>query len=193
MQLAAARDETDPLGGWGPWCRYDLWRWVDKEGERCRAGRLLPRGGLDADDSRGGLCWHGAPEDLGKYKHNLPLLVIDGPYFERLLGVQHEIAMGTRSDGKEPPFLLGDGMNLWPYISGAIGNSTRTEMVHEAHTHGSTDGNGNALRVGDWKIVLRTGGQWSTGSHFVSSHKRSVFVCDVGIYSDRSLLVAGIE
>ena len=99
--------------------------------------------------------------------------------------------MGTRSDGKEPPFLLGDGMNLWPYISGAIGNSTRTEMVHEAHTHGSTDGNGNALRVGDWKIVLRTGGQWSTGSHFVSSHKRSVFVCDVGIYSDKCLWLQG--
>jgi hypothetical protein len=43
--------------------------------------------------------------------------------------------------------------------------SARTEILHEAHTHGSTDGNGNALRVDDYKIVIRTGQQWSTGSH----------------------------
>ena len=62
---------------------------------------------------------------------------------------------------QEPPFLPGDGMDLWPYLSGAVENSSRTEILHEAHAQGSTDGNGNALRVGDWKIVMRTGGQWN--------------------------------
>ena len=70
---------------------------------------------------------------------------------------------------REPPFLPGDGVDLWPYLSGARGNSSRSEILHEAHAQGSTDGNGNALRVGDWKIVIRSGGQWSTGSHFGSN------------------------
>ena len=70
----------------------------------------------------------------------------------------HDIATAA---AQEPPFLPGDGMDLWPYLSGAVESSSRTEILHEAHAQGSTDGNGNALRVGDWKIVMRTGGQWN--------------------------------
>ena len=78
------------------------------------------------------------------------------PWHERL----HRQAAG------EPPMQLGDGIDLWPYLSGHAPASPRTEIIHEAHAHNSTDGNGNALRVGEWKIVLRTGGQWSSGSRF---------------------------
>ena len=72
-----------------------------------------------------------------------------------------------RADG--PPFELGDGQDLYDYIvSGIASVSPRTEVLHEAHPVGSTDGIGNALRVGDWKIVLRTGVAWpragSTGA-----------------------------
>lgn len=79
-----------------------------------------------------------------------------------------EVAKVRRGKGNpsgEPSFELGDGINLWGYLSGAEAESSRKEIVHEAHKRGSTDGNGNALRVGDWKIVIRTGGQWSVGSH----------------------------
>ena len=69
----------------------------------------------------------------------------------------------------EPPFELGDGQDLYDYIvSGTVSVSPRTEVLHEAHPVGSTDGIGNALRVGDWKVVLRTGVAWpqagSTGA-----------------------------
>ena len=37
--------------------------------------------------------------------------------------------------------------------------SPRTYVLHESHPLGSTDGNGNALRVGDLKIVIRSGNQ----------------------------------
>lgn len=74
-----------------------------------------------------------------------------------------------RDAAGEPPVLLGDGMDLWPYLSGQMAQSMRTEVLHEAHQQGSSDGNGNALRVGDYKIVLRTGSQWSSGSHFGSN------------------------
>jgi arylsulfatase A-like enzyme len=62
------------------------------------------------------------------------------------------------------PFSLGDGMDLWPYLSGAAASSPRTEVIYEAHPLGSADGNGCALRVGRWKIVQRSGREWSTGS-----------------------------
>ena len=63
----------------------------------------------------------------------------------------------------EPPFLDGDGMDVWDYLSGTTTGSPRTVILHESHPLGSTDGNGNALRVGDLKIVIRTGNSWSTG------------------------------
>lgn len=64
----------------------------------------------------------------------------------------------------EPPFQLGDGMDVWDYLRGAVPTSPRLEMVHEAHPQtsaGKGDGNGEALRVGDMKIVIRSGGQWN--------------------------------
>ena len=69
----------------------------------------------------------------------------------------------------DPPFVLGDGMDLWDYLSGANASSPRAEVLHEAHSYGSTDGNGNALRVGDYKIVLRTGSNWATGTRLGSN------------------------
>ena len=51
------------------------------------------------------------------------------------------------------PLLPGDGMDVWSYLSGVNATSPRTEILHEAHKVGNIDGNGNALRVGDYKIV----------------------------------------
>ena len=59
--------------------------------------------------------------------------------------------------------LPGDGMDVWDYLSGQNDTSPRKYILHEAHPHGSKDGNGAALRVGDYKIVLRSGSSWSTG------------------------------
>ena len=67
--------------------------------------------------------------------------------------------------GMEPmPLLPGDGMDVWDFLSGSSATSPRTEILHEAHAVGNKDGNGNALRVGDWKIVLRTGSMWAHGT-----------------------------
>ena len=43
---------------------------------------------------------------------------------------------------------------------------------HEAHPEDdaqAAEGNGQALRVGDLKVVLRSGASWSTGSHIGSN------------------------
>ena len=72
------------------------------------------------------------------------------------------------SDPAEPPFELGDGLDPWPFLSGR-GNIATHGGTPQAHAHGSTDGNGNSLRVGDWKTVIHAGAQWSTGSHFGSN------------------------
>ncbi len=74
----------------------------------------------------------------------------------------------------EPPFQLGDGQDLWAYLSGDEDGgdptvSPRTEVLHEAHPHDSTDGNGNALRVGDWKVVLRSGAMWAAATRLGSN------------------------
>jgi arylsulfatase A-like enzyme len=68
-----------------------------------------------------------------------------------------------------PPFQLGDGVDLWPYLSGTASSSPRTEVIYEAHASGSTDGNGQALRVGQYKILMRSGAQWSHSSSIGSN------------------------
>lgn len=60
----------------------------------------------------------------------------------------------------EPPFQLGDGMDLSGYLLGKSPTSPRSEILIEAHQQGSTDGHGNALIVGDWKLLLRSGAGW---------------------------------
>lgn len=55
----------------------------------------------------------------------------------------------------EPPFLPGDGMDVWDYLMGRSETSPRTEVLHEAHPAvgpRAGEGNGNALRVGDLKV-----------------------------------------
>lgn len=64
----------------------------------------------------------------------------------------------------EPPFEAGDGVDVWDYLSGGAPASPRTEVLLEAHPGNSTEGNGQGLIVGDLKVVIRSGGQWSTGS-----------------------------
>ena len=47
-----------------------------------------------------------------------------------------------------------------------------TNNRHEAHPENdaqAAQGNGQALRVGDLKVVLRSGSSWSTGSHIGSN------------------------
>mmetsp|Transcript_7249 Transcript_7249/g.26662 ORF Transcript_7249/g.26662 Transcript_7249/m.26662 type:complete len:555 (+) Transcript_7249:100-1764(+) len=71
-------------------------------------------------------------------------------------------------DPDDPPFLLGDGMDVWKFISGEAATSPRQEVLHECNPLDQTrywsredpsdpsDGSGyhgDALIVGDWKIV----------------------------------------
>merc|ERR1712151_424661 len=63
---------------------------------------------------------------------------------------------------KEPRFQLGDGLDVWRSL--ATGSeSPRTEIIHEAHNttgSGKDDGNGQAIRVGDYKLILEKGPMW---------------------------------
>lgn len=91
-----------------------------------------------------------------------------------LLGVEPSTVNSTAAIQKllpkdEPPFIEGDGVDVWDYLSGTSATSPRAYVLHESHPLGSTDGNGNALRVGDLKIVIRSGAQWSTGSSIGSN------------------------
>ena len=73
----------------------------------------------------------------------------------------HHAVAAAAAVEEEPPFQLGDGLDLYEYIvTGDAADSPRSEVLHEAHPPNSTDGIGNALRVGDWKILLRTGAAW---------------------------------
>lgn len=68
------------------------------------------------------------------------------------------------STSAEPPFQLGDGLDCWAAISTGSA-SPRTEIIHEAHPtaagmHGKDDGNGQALRMGDMKLVFEKGPMW---------------------------------
>ena len=53
----------------------------------------------------------------------------------------------------EPMFLpdLGDGIDNWAMLSGSSAVSRRTELLHECHA--DRRGLGDALTVGDWKIL----------------------------------------
>ena len=61
----------------------------------------------------------------------------------------------------EPPFQLGDGIDNWAALATGA-PSARTEMIHEAHPsgHGQDDGNGQAIRVGDYKLITEKGPMW---------------------------------
>ena len=68
------------------------------------------------------------------------------------------------ANGKDPFVSGSDGVDVWDYLTGKASQSPRTEVLLEAHEEGSTDGNGNALRVGDLKVVLRSGSLWAHGT-----------------------------
>lgn len=52
----------------------------------------------------------------------------------------------------EEPFQLGDGMDIWDFLS--TGKEVRTEIIKECHPPDHLDlVHGNALIVGDWKIA----------------------------------------
>lgn len=79
-------------------------------------------------------------------------------------GVLPGAASASAAAKSEPPFVSGDGVDVLDYLLGNQAKSPRTEVLHEAHPHNSTDGAGNALRAlingVEWKIVLRTGVAW---------------------------------
>ena len=87
--------------------------------------------------------------------------------WQELLPAVHAIAANGQSVETafvEPPFQLGDGLDCWAAISTGS-PSPRTEIIHEAHPtakgmHGTDDGNGQALRVGDLKLVFEKGPEW---------------------------------
>lgn len=64
-------------------------------------------------------------------------------------------------DDFEPPFQLGDGMDCWASLATAT-PSPRKEVIHESHPHDHDDGNGQALRVGDFKLIYEKGPMWSS-------------------------------
>ena len=79
------------------------------------------------------------------------------------------LAQRMRATG-EPPFELGDGMDMWPTISTGI-QSPRTEVLLESHQRERKGedarkppregGNGQALIVGDFKLVYEKGPMWA--------------------------------
>ena len=54
-------------------------------------------------------------------------------------------------------------MDCWAALA-TTAPSPRKEVIHEAHPHGTgtDDGNGQALRVGDFKVVFEKGPMWSS-------------------------------
>merc|ERR1712232_644917 len=62
----------------------------------------------------------------------------------------------------QPAWQLGDGVDVWRSL--ATGStSPRTEIIHEAHNttgNGTEDGNGQAIRVGDYKLITEKGPMW---------------------------------
>jgi hypothetical protein len=78
---------------------------------------------------------------------------------------QHDWRELVRQSG-DPPFELGDGLDCWAALAHNA-TTPRTEVIHEAHppagpdVSGATDdGNGQALRVGDFKLILEKGPMW---------------------------------
>jgi len=64
----------------------------------------------------------------------------------------------------EPPLELGDGLDAWRTLATGA-KSPRTEIIHEAHPtgpqmNGTDDGNGQAIRVGDFKLIYEKGPEW---------------------------------
>jgi len=54
----------------------------------------------------------------------------------------------------EPGYELGDGLDLWPWLSGQVTKSPRDWLVYEAHPDADfNESHGEALVVGDWKII----------------------------------------
>lgn len=55
-------------------------------------------------------------------------------------------------DENEPPYLDGDGMDVWAQL--AENRLVRDEILHEAHAESSSSQvHGNAITVGDWKLL----------------------------------------
>eukprot|EP00750_Incisomonas_marina_P014873 INCI1792.1.p1 GENE.INCI1792.1~~INCI1792.1.p1 ORF type:complete len:202 (+),score=34.50 INCI1792.1:173-778(+) len=61
----------------------------------------------------------------------------------------------------EPHFQLGDGIDVWDTLSKGD-PSPRSEVIIEAHNndHNADDGNGQAIIVGDLKLILEKGPNW---------------------------------
>lgn len=72
-------------------------------------------------------------------------------------------------DGQWAPV---DGLDMWPYLSGASATSPRTLIVHEHSLFGAPgEASTGALRVGDWKLIVGVEGAagWygdSSSGHF---------------------------
>ena len=52
----------------------------------------------------------------------------------------------------EPPYLLGDGIDVWPMLSSGA-TSARTEIMQECHPGGDSVAHGNSITIGKWKAV----------------------------------------
>jgi len=68
----------------------------------------------------------------------------------------------------EPPFQLGDGVDAWHSLSTGS-PSPRTEIIHESHPTGNDDGHGQAVRVGDFKLILKKSPGWTAGDSWYES------------------------
>ncbi len=72
-------------------------------------------------------------------------------------------------DDNEPSLEFGDGIDQWSYLIGETNTTARDEIILETHPYGSRSGNGNALIVGDWKILLRTAALWPAATNIGSN------------------------
>ena len=71
----------------------------------------------------------------------------------------HPALLEAMRERGEPPMQLGDGIDNWKALAtGAV--SARTEVIHESHPAGTDDGNGQAIRVGDFKLIFEKGPMW---------------------------------
>ena len=66
---------------------------------------------------------------------------------------------------EEPQYELGDGMDVWPLLSGA-GPSPRQWLLYECHPNGSSLVHGNAFAFGSMKIIKNPGNPHDENGNF---------------------------
>jgi arylsulfatase A-like enzyme len=151
-----ATDNGSPVNGGGAGSNYPL---RGSKGSDFEGGTRVPAflsGGVIAKESR----------MVGKQLGGIVAISDLFTTFASLAGVN-----GTAEPNPESPAAV-DGMNLWPYFTGAATDSPRTEYIYDhlmftknfsacVYVGGiqvAPCNGGGAIRVGDWKLMVGTFG-----------------------------------